>query len=331
MASDDLEEMSIEFGEPETILVTDPEEEKRREDALEIQIDPSRGHELADLFLIDGNNIAYKAFHAIPEGISRADGLPTNAIYGFTVMLDKLRRDYHPNGLAVCWDTKPTHRLEMLGSYKGHRKEMPESLKEQFKHFDTIVSAYGYRNLRLEGYEADDVIATLAHCASAEGYRVCIVTNDRDLFQLCDERISVMTTPKGFNDPIIYTPEKVTERYGIPPEKVTDYLGLKGDPGDGYFGVPGIGDKTASALLQQYGTLEEVLKAAERGEVKGKKGENLVEHAAEAHRSKKLATVFRDLELDCTTLELLEPPEKKNLRQTLEEYGFTSIAKYHAY
>lgn len=325
--------MFIEFGEAETVMADeDPLIDIPAEtDEHEIEIHPGAGHELADLFLIDGNNIAYKAFYAIPEGLTRpSDGLPTNALYGFTSMLDKICRDYHFDGLAVAWDTKPQARLELMPEYKGHRKETPDPLKQQFPHFDSIVSAYGYRNVRLEGHEADDVIATLATQASAAGYRVCIVTNDRDSFQLCDERISIMTTPKGLNDPIIYTPEKVEERYGLPPSLVTDYLGLKGDPGDGILGVPGIGEKTASQLLQEFGNIEAVLQAAAEGQIKGKRGQNLVEHADEARRSKILATVIRDLELDCTVADLLQPIKRNGLRAFLEEWGFVSIARYHA-
>jgi DNA polymerase-1 len=324
-------EFGIEFGDAETVMADEPAvSEIATEGEMVLEIDPSHGHELADLFLIDGNNIAYKAFYAVPDTLTRpSDGMPTNALYGFTSMLDKVRRDYHPNGIAVAWDTRPQKRLDIMPEYKGHRKETPDMLKQQFPFFESIVSAYGYKNLKSEGHEADDVIATLATRASAEGFRVCIVTNDRDSFQLCDERISIMTTPKGLNDPVIYTPEKVLERYGIGPELVADYLGLKGDPGDGILGVPGIGDKTASLLLQEYGGLEEILAAAARGEIKGKKGENLVEHAAEARRSKVLATVVCDIELNCEISDLMQPPHPHGLRSFLEDWGFVSIAKYH--
>lgn len=293
---------------------------------IEIDGDESAA-DLADLFLIDGNNIAYKAFYAVPDTLTRADGFPTNALYGFTVMLDKIVRAYHPSGLAVCWDMKPTHRLELLESYKSHRKEMPDALKQQFPHFDEIVSAFGYRNVRLEGREADDVLATLACRASSAGINVCLVTNDRDSFQLCNERVSVMTTPRGLNDPVIYTPAKVEERYGIPPKLVPDYLGLKGDAGDGIPGVPGIGEKTAAQLLQEHVTLEDVLAAAAEGKIKGKKGDNLVEFADQARTSKVLATVICDLTLDCEPQDLIGIADRSQLKATMERWEFHSLAR----
>ena len=160
---------------------------------LELDDGPARG---AELFLVDGNNLAYRAFFALPEELATSDGHPTNALLGFTNMLFKLLSDYRPKGVAVAWDTRPVHRTEIAETYKEGRKPMPDLLREQFPHFRPIVEAFGYRNLEFEGWEADDVIATLATRADESGVRTCVVSTDRDAFQLCSENIVLMMTPR---------------------------------------------------------------------------------------------------------------------------------------
>src|SRR5438045_7588899 len=178
-------------------------------------------------------------------------------------MLSKRPADYRPKGVAVAWDSRPVARAaaaETAGVvYKEGRKPMPDLLREQFPHFRPIVEAFGYRNLEFEGWEADDVIATLATRADAAGIRTCVVSTDRDAFQLVTDNVLLMMTPRGVADVNVYTPERVEARLGITADKVPDFIGLKGDTSDNIPGVPGIGDKTASQLVAQYGPLEAVL------------------------------------------------------------------------
>src|SRR5438477_728808 len=278
----------------------------------------------ADLFLVDGNNLAYRAIFALPEELATSEGFPTGALLGFTNMLFKLLADYRPKGVAVAWDTRPVHRVELSEDYKSERRPMPDLLREQFPHFRPIVKAFGYRTLEFEGWEADDVIATLAHGADEEGIKTCVVSTDRDAFQLVSENVCLMMTPRGVSDVHVYTPERVEARLGIAPEKVPDFIALKGDPSDNIPGVPGIGDKTAGQLIAQYGSLEEVLEHVE--ELSPTRRKNLSEHADQARQSKELATMRRDLELDCDPAELvLLPPDRSELREMFRRFEFRNL------
>src|SRR5213080_3862172 len=255
----------------------------------------------AELFLVDGNNLAYRAFFALPEELATSEGFPTGALLGFTNMLFKLLSDYRPKGVAVAWDTRPVHRAAQAEAaevvYKEGRRPMPDLLREQFPYFRPIVEAFGYRNLEYEGWEADDVIATLATRADDAGIKTCVVSTDRDAFQLVTDNVTLMMTPRGVQDVNVYTPGRVEARYGIPPEKIPDFIGLKGDTSDNIPGVPGIGDKTAAELLQRFGDLETVLASVD--EISGaKRKQNLVEHADAARLSKQLATMVRDVPVD---------------------------------
>src|ERR1700754_4143754 len=275
----------------------------------ELELDDAPARE-SELFLVDGNNLAYRAFFALPEELQTTEGQPTNALLGFTNMLFKLLSDYKPRGVAVAWDTRPVHRTEISADYKSERRPMPDLLREQFPHFRPIVEAFGYQNLEFEGWEADDVIATLATRADKAGIRTCVVSTDRDAFQLCSENVCLMMTPRGVADVNVYTPERVEARYGVTPEQVPDFIGLKGDTSDNIPGVPGIGDKTAADLLQRFGSLEEVL--AHIDEISGaKRKENLTNHADDARISKELATVKRDIpiEFDLQTY-VAQPPDR---------------------
>ena len=249
-----------------------------------------------ELFLIDGNSLAYRAFFALPDTIATSEGQPTNAIFGFASMLVKILTEYGPKATIVVWDAGMSGREEEYEPYKAERKPRPDLLREQWPHLEPLVEAFGYRNVRIEGYEADDVIASLAERAKEEGIDVMVVTGDRDAYQLPDDgRVKVMTTSRGITDTRIYDREGVIERYGVPPESVPDFIGLKGDTSDNIPGVPGIGDKTAAQLLQKYGSLEEVLSHIE--EISGKKRqENLRENRDLAIVSKQLATLKRDIE-----------------------------------
>jgi DNA polymerase-1 len=289
----------------------------------ELQLDDGPARE-SELFLVDGNNLAYRAFFALPEELATSDGHPTGALLGFTNMLFKLLADYRPRAVAVAWDTRPVHRAEISEDYKLHRRPMPDLLREQFPHFRPIIEAFGYRNLEFEGWEADDVIATLATRADEAGIKTCVVSTDRDAFQLCSENVCLMMTPRGVADVNVYTPERVEARYGVRPDQVPDFIGLKGDTSDNIPGVPGIGDKTAGQLVAQYGSLEGVVEHVD--ELSPARAKNIREHAEQARRSKELATMRRDLELDFEPAELvLAPPDRSQLGEIFRRFEFRNL------
>jgi DNA polymerase I len=288
---------------------------------LELDDAPARD---CELFLVDGNNLAYRAFFALPEELATSEGFATGALLGFTNMLFKLLSDYRPKGVAVAWDTRPVHRAEISAEYKEGRRPMPDLLREQFPYFRPIVEAFGYRNLEFEGWEADDVIATLATRADEAGIRTCVVSTDRDAFQLVRENVCLMMTPRGVADVNVYTPERVEARLGITADKVPDFIGLKGDPSDNIPGVPGIGDKTASQLIAQYGSLEAVLEHVD--ELTPARAKAIREHAEEAQQSKQLATMRRDLDIDCNPAELvLAPPDRSQLTEMFRRFEFRGL------
>src|ERR1700722_9391475 len=276
------------------------------------------------LFLIDGPSLVYRAFFALPESIATSTGVPTNAIFGFASMLVKIVTEYGVCPTVVAWDAGTSGRSELYPEYKASRRSRPDLLKQQWPAMEPLVEAFGYRNVRLEGYEADDVIASLAQRAiNAEPpVEVMIVTGDRDVFQLIDERglVKVMATSRGITDTKIYDRQAVIDRYGIPPELIPDFYGLKGDTSDNIPGIPGIGDKTASDLIQSYGTLEEVL--AHVDDIKGaKRKQNLIDYAEDARISKQLATVQRDVAVDFDiAAEAVREPDRSRVREVFREY-----------
>ena len=278
-----------------------------------------------ELFLIDGNSLAYRAFFALPESIATSTGVPTNAIFGFASMLVKILTDYGPKATVVVWDAGSSGRKEVYSEYKAQRSSRPDLLREQWPHLEPLVAAFGYRNLKVEGYEADDVIASIAERAKrAEGGRdpieVMVVTGDRDAYQLVDDTVKIMTTSRGITDTRVYDRQGVIDRYGIPPELVPDFIGLKGDTSDNIPGVPGIGDKTAADLLQRFGSLEQVLEHVD--DISGaKRKQNLIEHADAARISKQLATAQREIpiELDVTDF-VSAPPDRSRLREVFREF-----------
>jgi DNA polymerase I len=288
---------------------------------LELDDGPARD---CDLFLVDGNNLAYRAFFALPEELATSEGFATGALLGFTNMLFKLLSDYRPKGVAVAWDTRPVHRAELSAEYKKDRRPMPDLLREQFPFFRPIVEAFGYRNLEFEGWEADDVIATLATRADEAGIRTCVVSTDRDAFQLVSDNVILMMTPRGVADVNVYTPERVEARLGITADKVPDFIGLKGDTSDNIPGVPGIGDKTASQLIAKYGSLEAVLEHVD--ELTPARRKAITEHADQARNSKVLATMRRDLDIDCDPAELvLAPPDRSQLTEMFRRFEFRGL------
>src|SRR5271165_1233904 len=276
------------------------------------------------LFLIDGPSLVYRAFFALPESIATSTGVPTNAIFGFASMLVKIVTDYGVRPTVVAWDAGTSGRSELFSEYKAQRRSRPDLLKQQWPAMEPLVEAFGYRNVRVEGFEADDVIASLAARALAADPPVAsmIVTGDRDVFQLIDERglVQVMATARGITETKIYDRRAVIDRYGIPPALIPDFYGLKGDTSDNIPGVPGIGDKTASELIQRFGSLEEVL--AHVDDVSGpKRKQNLLEHAEDARVSKRLATVQREVPVDFDiSAEALREPDRSRVREVFRRY-----------
>src|SRR5262245_31334786 len=274
------------------------------------------------LFLIDGPSLVYRAFFALPESIATSTGEPTNAIFGFASMLVKIVTDFGVRPTVVAWDAGSSGRTELFADYKSQRRSRPDLLKQQWPAMEPLVEAFGYRNISVEGFEADDVIASLAEHARAAAVPVMIVTGDRDVFQLIDDRdlIRVMATSRGITETKIYDRGAVVERYGIPPELIPDFYGLKGDTSDNIPGVPGIGDKTASELIQRFGSLEGVL--AHVPDISGaKRKQNLLEHADDARVSKRLATVRRDVAVSFDVEEeAARDPDRSRLREVFREH-----------
>src|SRR5213592_3329724 len=289
----------------------------------ELDLDDAPARE-SELFLVDGNNLAYRAFFALPEELATTEGFPTNALLGFTNMLIKLLSAYKPKGVAVAWDTRPAERLEVASDYKADRRPTPDLLSEQFPYFRPIVEAFGYRNLEFGGWEADDVIATLATRADGAGIKTTVVSTDRDAFQLVTDNVALMMTPRGVSDVQVYTPDRVKARYGIKPEQIPDFIGLKGDSSDNIPGIPGIGDKTAGQLIAQYGSVDEVIAHAD--ELSPARKKNVLEFAEQARLSKQLATMRRDLDIDCDPSELvLLPPDRSQLREMFRRFEFRGL------
>ncbi|HEY5541614.1 MAG TPA: DNA polymerase I [Coriobacteriia bacterium] len=254
--------------------------------------------------VVDGNSLIHRAFHALPTTMTAPDGRPTNAAFGFMSMLVKLVADLKPDGVVVAFDRgKPAFRTEALAQYKVHRPPTADELRVQFPMVKVLLAAIDVPIVEVDGWEGDDILGTLAKRGHEAGLRVLLVTGDRDAFQLVGDGVSVVTTKKGITDIVVYGPAEVLERYGITAAQVPDYLGLKGDPSDNIPGVPGVGEKTAAKLLQQYGTLEEVIAHAE--EIPGKLGENLRDHVGEALASRTVATISCDvpIDLDIATVE----------------------------
>jgi DNA polymerase I len=273
-----------------------------------------------ELFLIDGNSLVYRAFFALPESIATSKGQPTNAIFGFASMLVKIISEYGVKPTLVVWDAGMSGREQIYEEYKGHRDERPGLLSEQWPYMHPLVDSFGYENVKVPGYEADDVIATLAGRAREQGIDVMVVTGDRDLFQLIEPGVRIMATGRGITDTKIYDRQAVLDRYGIPPELIPDFVGLKGDTSDNIPGVPGIGDKTASQLLQEWGDLEGVLSNIDS--ISGaKRKENLTEHAENARISKQLATAVRDVEVEVDFDKVIaREPDRSRLRETFREF-----------
>ena len=260
------------------------------------------------LMLLDGHSLAYRAFFALPaENFTTAVGQPTNAIYGFTSMLVNTLRDEAPTHLAVAFDvSRTTWRSDRYAEYKATRSATPDEFKGQVELIGELLDTMRVRRFAVAGYEADDVIATLATQAADEGFQVSIVTGDRDAFQLVSDRITVLYPTKGVSELTRFTPEKVQEKYGLPPALYPDFAALRGDPSDNLPGIPGVGEKTATKWINQFGSLDGLVERAE--EVKGKAGQNLRDHLESVKLNRVLTELARDVELGCLPADLARQP-----------------------
>jgi len=274
------------------------------------------------LFLIDGYSNIFRAFFAI-RNLSNSKGEPTNAIYGFITMLRKLLREEQPELIGVALETGKTFRSERFEAYKANRAPMPEDLASQMPWIRRVIEAYRIPILELAGYEADDVLGSLACRAAEAGYDVILVSADKDLMQLVEPHVSLYHTGRSK----LYGPNEVTEDFGVPPAKVTDVLALMGDSIDNIPGVPGIGDKGAKSLIQEFGSLEELL--ARAGEVARKSyREGLQQHAEQARLSKELSTIHTNLAIPFDPAALRrDPPDTAALRRLFGELEFFSLVE----
>lgn len=274
------------------------------------------------LYLVDGSSYIYRAYYAIRH-LSSPSGHPTNAIYGFIQMLLKLLKDYNPQHVAVVFDAgRTTFRTELYPEYKANRAAMPDDLRMQMDPIREVVRAFNIATLELPGYEADDIIGTLAGRFADQGGSVVVVTGDKDLMQIVTDRITLLDTMKGTESGI----PQVVERFGVAPELVTDILGLAGDSSDNIPGVPGIGEKTAAKLIQEFGSLDSLLGRAD--EVKGKNGEKLREFREQAILSRRLATIERNVPMEFNLEELsAREPDQETLNAFFKKFNFTSLIK----
>ncbi len=273
------------------------------------------------IFLLDGHSLAYRAFFALPVTLATSTGQITNAVYGFTSMLIKLLAEERPDYLAVAFDLgAPTVRLEKYPEYKAGRAETPNDFKPQLGLIDEVLDTLHVPMVRVVDHEADDAIGTLAVRAAEQGLEVVIVTADRDFFQLVRPGIQVMFNRRGISDIVLYDEAGVEERFGIPPSKYLEYVALKGDPSDNIPGVPGVGDKTAAKLIQEYGSVEEVL--AHTDDLRGKLKDNIAASADQLHLNKELARIVTDLPLDVEPEDCVigawDPDEVRRLFTSLE-------------
>ncbi|MFJ9705535.1 DNA polymerase I [Streptomyces sp. NPDC101234] len=271
------------------------------------------------LMLMDGHSLAYRAFFALPaENFTTATGQPTNAIYGFASMLANTLRDEAPTHFAVAFDvSRKTWRSEEFTEYKANRSKTPDEFKGQVELIGELLDAMHAQRFAVEGFEADDIIATLATQAEAEGFDVLIVTGDRDSFQLVTERTTVLYPTKGVSELTRFTPEKVLEKYGLTPAQYPDFAALRGDPSDNLPGIPGVGEKTAAKWINQFGSFAELVERVD--EVKGKAGQNLRDHLESVKLNRRLTELERGVELPRTVTDLERAPyDRKNVAMILD-------------
>ncbi|MET8688675.1 DNA polymerase I [Streptomyces sp. NPDC004732] len=257
---------------------------------------------------MDGHSLAYRAFFALPaENFTTATGQPTNAIYGFASMLANTLRDEAPTHFAVAFDvSRKTWRSTEFPEYKANRSKTPDEFKGQVELIGEVLDAMHAVRFAVDGFEADDVIATLATQAEAAGFDVLIVTGDRDSFQLITDHVTVLYPTKGVSELTRFTPDKVQEKYGLTPSQYPDFAALRGDPSDNLPGIPGVGEKTAAKWINQFGSFADLVERAE--EVKGKAGQNFRDHLESVKLNRRLTEMVRDVELPKTVVDLERAP-----------------------
>ncbi|MEV2248947.1 DNA polymerase I [Streptomyces sp. NPDC050147] len=281
--------------------------EKAAKKKSETATKPS-GEQRPRLLLMDGHSLAYRAFFALPaENFTTATGQPTNAIYGFASMLANTLRDEAPTHFAVAFDvSRKTWRSSEFPEYKANRSKTPDEFKGQVELIGEMLDAMHAVRFAVDGFEADDVIATLATQAEAAGFEVLIVTGDRDSFQLISDHVTVLYPTKGVSELTRFTPEKVAEKYGLTPSQYPDFAALRGDPSDNLPGIPGVGEKTAAKWINQFGSFAELVERAE--EVKGKAGQNFRDHLDAVKLNRRLTEMVRDVELPKAVADLERAP-----------------------
>ncbi|MEN8112927.1 MAG: DNA polymerase I [Actinomycetota bacterium] len=277
------------------------------------------------LVLLDGHSLAYRAFYALPSDLATASGQVTNAVFGFTSMLIKLLDEEHPDAIAVAWDVRvPTFRKEVYPEYKAQREKAPDLFSSQLPLIDEVLSAMGISQLRVAGYEADDVLATIASKARDEHWDVAIVTGDRDAFQLVEPGVTVVYTRRGISDTVRADAAWIRERYGVEPSQYVDYAALRGDPSDNLPGIPGVGEKTAAKLIAEYGGVEQVVAAA--AEQTPKLRENLEGGAAQALLNRELMELVRDVPLEVEIGSLaMQEFEEDRIRPVFDGLDFRGL------
>ncbi|HEX6931362.1 MAG TPA: DNA polymerase I [Streptosporangiaceae bacterium] len=275
------------------------------------------------LLLLDGHSLAYRAFFALPaENFATTTGQPTNAVYGFTAMLINVLRDEQPSHIAVAFDrSEPTFRHEQYVEYKANRRETPTDFKGQLSLIFEVLDALGVPRLSLAGYEADDLIATLATQAAERDMDVLIVTGDRDVLQLVSDHVTVLMTRRGISDMTRFTPAAVHEKYGLTPAQYPDYAALRGDPSDNLPGIPGVGEKTAAKWVAEYGSLADLVDHVDQ--VKGRAGDNLRENLGNVLRNRQLTELTRDVPLDVAPADLVPVPwDRDQIHQLFDTLQF---------
>jgi DNA polymerase-1 len=281
------------------------------------------GGRRACLLLIDGHSLAYRAFHALPpENFATTTGQPTNAVYGFTAMLINVLRDEQPTHVAVAFDrSERTFRHEQYVDYKANRKETPADFRTQLSLIFEVLDALGIRRLSVAGFEADDIIATLATEASGAGLNVVIVTGDRDAFQLVSDKVTVLKTGRGVSDTVRFTPEALHEKYGLTPAQYPDFAAVRGDPSDNLPSIPGVGEKTAAKWIIEFGSLAALVDRVD--EVKGRAGEKLREHLSDVLRNRQLTELAKDVPVGAEVGELVPAPwDREQIHQLFDTLQF---------
>ena len=277
------------------------------------------------LALLDGHSLAYRAFFALPSDLATPSGQVTNAVFGFTSMLIKLLDDERPDAIAVAWDVRgPTFRTEAYPEYKAQRDRAPDLFTGQLPLIDEVLKAMGISQVRIGGYEADDVIATLAERAKHDDWEVVVVTGDRDAFQLIEPGVTVLYTRRGITDTIKADAAWINERYGIAPEQYVDYAALRGDPSDNLPGVPGVGEKTAAKLITEHGDVAGVIAAA--ADFSPRLSENVRATAKQIELNQELMELVRDVPVDAqlTDFTLAEFKEDQ-IRPVFEDLAFRTL------